>query len=216
MTFAADTAAAAHQEHANDTSPTDYMGVTAPNPDELAAGVEGPWRVDGDRTAAWALRRIAEHQAEIGRVIVAAAADISAVKAWEADATRAPRRSIEFFEAALIDYRHRMEAENPKLPSTYKLPGGNLTRRAGRVRFTVVDEDALLAWAEQNAPDVIARRALVSPLKSDDYTVVIDDDGEPAGPVVTADGEVVPGVRVHVPRDTYGVVLRAETSPVEP
>lgn len=195
--------------------PSDYYaGLDLPTAEDEAAGVEGPWRIDGDRMAAWALRRIAEHQTEVDRLQQAAQADIDAVQAWLADATRGPKGSIAYLEAALIDYRRRLETDNPKLPKTYKLPGGDLTRRAGRISFVVADEDALIDWAETHDPTLLRRRAVVTPLKGSGYEIVVSVD-EPVGRVVTADGEVVPGVEVPAPADTYAVKVRAETSPVE-
>jgi hypothetical protein len=225
MSLAADSCADAHHQHlqyleANHDDgrcaqrrPADYFGVTAPTTEELDAGVEGPWRVDGDRTASWALRRLAEQQAEVDRVDAAADFEVAAIRAWQADATKRPRRSIDFLTAALIDYRHRLEDKNPRLPKTYKLPGGQLRRRAGRVSIKVTEEERFLEWAESHAPEAISRKALVRPLMGDGYQVVLDGD-EPVGRVVTADGEVVPGVEVPAPADTYSVSISpADGSP---
>lgn len=164
------------------------------------------WTVDNDRKAAWALRRLAEHQAEVNRINDAAHDEVVLIDQWRTDATRGPQSSIDFHRACLIAYRDRLEADDPELVTkrkTYKLPGGELKRTKGRLSVRVVDEDAFLDWARVNETTAVKELPLVAPLKDGSYEFA---DGK----VVTADGEVVPGVEAVTPDDALTVKVTAE------
>lgn len=177
---------------------SDGYGLTEPETDDERER----WVCDNDRKAAWHLRRIAEHEAEVARINAVAEADIAAVRQWADDATRPAKSSIDFHRGSLIAYRYRLEDEGT-IPATYKLPGGNLVRRKGRDSVKVTDPDAFLDWAEVNETTAVKRSPLVTPLKDGGYEHV---DGR----VVTADGEVVPGVEVVTGEDTVSVKVTPE------
>lgn len=177
---------------------SDGYGLTEPTTDEERER----WVCDNDRKAAWHLRRIAEHEAEVARIKAVADEDIAAVRQWADDAARPEQSSIDFHRGSLIAYRYRLEDEG-KVPATYKLPGGNIVRRKGRESYQVTDPDAFLDWARVNETTAISEKPLVTPIKSAPYRAV---DGQ----VVTEEGEVVPGVEVVTGEDTVSVKVNPE------
>lgn len=157
-----------------------------------------PFRVTDDTLADWALERQARAQAEVDRVKAIAAEKRRQLAQWEQDATRGPLHSVEHYKALGVDYYRQLFERNPKLPKTYKLPSGTLSRRACRVSYEVIDATALVEWAAENDPAILSEpKPLVSALKGDGYTLT---DG---GDIVSATGEVVPGVHAVGGEDVF-------------
>ncbi len=168
--------------------------MTEPSLEEIEQDEQ--WRIDGDRTATWALRKIREAEAELDRIDQLARDEHQRIADWATEAMHGPCRTIAFFTGHLVRYRRDLEADNPKLPATYKLPDGNLTRRASPVRVIVDDEQAFLEWAGHHAPQLVKRTALPGELRQWRHTV----GAEPGESDISDDtGERVPGV--HVRRD---------------
>jgi len=185
--------------------------------DDLAAAErlddERPWQINDDAGANWALRKIAKAEAEIARINLIAQAELDRIQQWRADATKAPSDDVSFFRGHLIDYRRRLEENDPSLPKTYRLPAGDITRRRGPTRVEVADEKAFVAWAVQNDPSLLSLKPLVSRLKDqkDRYLSGVpdgDESVERAVNVVARTGEIVPGVRYVFEPERYGVKAR--------
>jgi hypothetical protein len=175
---------------------------------ELTEAAEA-WRVDGDRTATWALRKIAEYEAEVARLRTAAEHERERIERWEERVTAEPLKSIAFFREHLIRYRRTLELDNPKLAKTYKLPGGTIARTKGRTSVVVDEPDAFVLWAlENDHDDLVKMTPLPGALKGDGFAA---PDIDPAGEtgcesvVVGPAGEVVPGVRIVRADPTYAV-----------
>ena len=172
-------------------------------PDPLAD--DAPlWQIEDDGAAQWALRKIGRANRELMRLQEAAEYETAGIQQWLDEVSSPLARTIGFFESKLVEYRRRLEDENPDLPLTYKLPGGDLTRRAGRVRSTVTDSEAFTAWALANAPEAVALKPLTSQLtKSDRFQPTAE-----GALVDTQTGELVPGVVVSQGPVAYGVKVR--------
>lgn len=155
------------------------------------------WRIDNDELAAWALRKLAAAQEERDRIKRAAEAEKTRIDVWAADADRQVARDVDFFTARLVEYRRMLEAENPGLPKTYKLPAGSICRRLGSESVVVEDPESFTGWALDSAREALR----FSPDKALLKTWVRKDDGS----VVSPDGEVVPGVSVQRGEDRYEV-----------
>lgn len=157
-------------------------------------GQPSGWQgVTDDALAAWALDKIAAHQAEIERIRRNAQAYIELIQS-DALADEKPHAdSVAWLEGEVRRYYESL----PDAPATYKLPNGKIERRKGRESTKVDDPDAFVSWADKHAPDAVKRTPLVSALKGWPQT----DDGE----LVTPDGEVVPGVRVVVGEPTVTI-----------
>lgn len=154
------------------------------------------WRIDGDNTASWALRKLAAMEAERDRIRRAAQAEIDRVQAWATAAEAGPNRAIEFFTGKLIDYRRDLEEQNPKLAKTYKLPAGDIAVRAGRPSVKVVDESAFVDWAVDHAPQALTYKPKVTGLKD------LPRSGEQ---IIDGNGEPVPGVVEITAPPSYSV-----------
>lgn len=159
------------------------------------------WRIDGDREATWALRKVAAANAEIERIEEQHRSARQDLDEWRTSALNSPQSDVSFFTAKLLDYRRRLERDIPSLPQTYKVPGGRITRAKARVRRVVTDADALLVWAEAHSPGAVTKAVLPSKLDALDAP----PEGEGVGHLFMADGEQVPGVELVRGPDVYGV-----------
>lgn len=103
------------------------------------------WAIDSDGAAEWALRRLAEIDAELDAHTVQAAAWAAKIRAWFDDKTKraAPRRA--FFAAHLERYGIQKRRENPKA-ATLRFPSGVIKTTDHSPKLVVNDEKALIAW----------------------------------------------------------------------
>jgi hypothetical protein len=159
------------------------------------------WSIDSDELAGWALRKLAAADREQSRIKQQAEDRRRAIATWEDDALRAQQHDIDFFRSKLIDYRRTLEAADPSLPKTYKLPEGSLVRRAGRQSTRVVNHDEFVTWALDNDAETLEYKPKVSTMakwprvEKDGVTYVV----EPAS------GAIVPGLEVATGDDVYDV-----------
>ncbi len=178
-------------------APDDFEGVQVDPSDVDFDDPEtrGRWKVDGDKTAGWALGKLAAARAEQARLQANADELIDTIRYQLGLDLKPVEDRGAFFESCLVEYRRALEAENPDLAKTYKLPNGALKRRAGRVS-TVVDAPEVLAeWLIENGhrhdvkmtPSVQAVKAAFPEFR--DPTT----------------GEVLPGVHGEVSPDSYTV-----------
>jgi len=163
------------------------------------------WRIDGDNTAVWALRKLAAQEAEIERIRRTAQAEIERVQAWALTAENGPARAADFFRSKLIDYRRRLEADNPALPKTYRTPAGDIAVRAGRTSVKVIDESQFVDWAVDHKPSALTYKPKVTGLKD------FPRSGEQI--IDPETGEAVPGVASHTADPTYSVKPSTEPEP---
>lgn len=163
------------------------------------------WEIESDDAACWALRKVGRAHRELMRLQQVAEYEVDGIQQWLDEASSPLARTVGFFEGKLIAYRRRLEDENPDLPLTYKLPGGDITRRAGRARTVVVDEEAFTSWALEEAPDAVAVKPLTSKLLGKESPFDVTDTG---AVVDRRTGELVPGVQVSPGSPTYGVKVR--------
>ena len=154
---------------------------------------EGWQGITDDALAAWALDKLAALHREQARIERNAQAYIDQIQA-DATADLSPIvDKIGWFEGELRSYYERLE--DP--PATYKLPNGQIQRRKGRASTKVTDADAFIEWAAEHLPDAVKRSPLTMPLRD----LARTGDGQ----IVTADGEVVPGVEVVVGEPTVSI-----------
>jgi len=178
----------------------DELGFDARTPEAQQA-----WEVDGDNTAQWAIDKIAAATEERDRIRRNAQDAIEQIQAKALRDEARSTRTIEFMTGKLIDYRRRLEAENPKLPKTYPLPNGDLCVRAGRPSVKVIDEGAFVDWAVDHAPQALTYKPKVTGLKH--------LDRGPDGVLVTDAGEQVPGVREVQGEPSYSVKPNVQPEP---
>lgn len=161
------------------------------------ARIEGRWVPVSLAAAEWAARKLVDAHSELGEIAAEVEEYAAQVMAWASEQMSSGRaaelvRSIEVLETALTRYALDRRAESDGKVKTVKLPTVELRTTKARERkpkFKVIDTDAIVAWAEKDAPETIRKSVDLKLLK---LLVVRDGDGQEH--VITADGEPVPGV----------------------
>lgn len=177
---------------------TEHLLATGPDLDDPTERER--WQCDSDDKAAWCFRKLAAIRAEKDRIKAAADAEIARIEAWRTDATSSLAHDESFFVVQLIAYRHRLEAENPNLPKTYKLPTGSLARRRNPGQTYIGDEAAFVAWAAEHCPGALTPK--LGPVRGWDRAELEDGESALVNPET---GEIVPGVRVLPGQDRIDV-----------
>lgn len=163
------------------------------------------FKIETDELAVWAARKLREAEAECGRIHMTGDAEVDRIHRWQDEALKKPLRDMEFFRGALIDYRIRLEEQQPGRDGTYRIPGAKLYRRKLPDRLLVTNDQTLLQWAkEQDFPDVVktTEKVLLPQLKT-----MVEVKGDV---VIGPEGDVVPGVEWDVRGDVYDVKLEAD------
>lgn len=174
-------------------------------PDLSDDATRDAWRIDGERTAGWAMRKLAQALRAEQRIVDQANDRIALIEQWRDQAIEQPRRDAEFFLGRLREWRDRLDAEGDQ-PRTIRLPEGTIGRRKTPDSVEWVDADLFTAWCERNEePDLVSvvrkpRADRVKDLiRAERFAVIADPDRDNELVVVdTATGEEVPGVRLRV------------------
>lgn len=169
----------------------------------LTAEGDGPWQIEDDATAEWALRMLLPARQELHDLEAQLAEWTEQLDAWMAGASAEALRRAQFFTHHLTDYALRRREATGQ--ASVKLPSGTLaTRRPEAPKVVVDDEPGLALWLQENAPEdklpalVEWRPKVFAKPLADLVTVVAAEDGSLA--VVNADGEPVPGVHAEPPQ----------------
>lgn len=168
-----------------------------------------PFVVDNLDKAEWAVRKIALAQARIAEVDAVVARRTAALAEWADEATRADRRSIEFFDMLATGYLRSVrdeeaarEVPEERRTKSITVPSGRITSTAGRPSVIVDDEEALVTWLEMERPELVRR----SPIKSALTDVAAPSPREDGTfSLVAPGGDVLPGVHLVVGERSYGV-----------
>lgn len=145
--------------------------------------------VDNDAKADWALRRLGSIRKQIAEAEALAEAERERVQSWLDHVRHSFEADITYFEGQLRQYGEIQREAGRK---TVDLPHGKIKTRQVSAKFEVVDKDSFLAWARDNAPDLI--KVTEAPSLSAMNSTLAKAQGADAA--VTPDGEVVPGVSV--------------------
>lgn len=169
---------------------SDYLDFTAPAPAESREH----WKPENDDQANWCLEKIFEAKMEIMDARAFYEAKKRQLDQW-LETTIAPyNRDCEHFEALLAEYAE--EALAGKKKRTISLPGGKFGFRKVPAKIDR-DETALLAFAETSAPEYVKIK------KSVDWAGLKKTCKTDGDHMVTADGEIVPGVTVTEQPDKF-------------
>lgn len=113
------------------------------------------WRITDDGGAEWAMRH-RNQQAEAATAIREQADEWRRrITEWERQQLRGPQERMTFFEAHLQDYAIRRREETAGKVKTVNLPSGKVSTTGSSPRPIVVDEEVFVAWAQENAPDLV-------------------------------------------------------------
>ena len=122
----------------------DFFDVTT----EDAAETE-TFQVDDDQKADWALRKIAEADAEFARMHDWYKQQLEAAQQRHDD-------RVAFFTGLLAAYFGRVPVKDTKTMQKYALPSGELVLTKEKSDFKATDPALLLGWCQENDPTLVA------------------------------------------------------------
>lgn len=169
---------------------SDYLDFTAPAP----ADIREHWKPENDDQANWCLEKISEAKMEIMDARAFYEAKKRQLDQWLENTIAPYNRDCEHFEALLAGYAE--EALNGKKKRTISLPGGKFGFRKVPAKIDR-DETALLEFAESSAPECVKVK------KSVDWAALKKTCKTDGDHMVTADGEIIPGVTVTEQADKF-------------
>ena len=171
------------------------------------------WKIDGERTALWALGKL--RRADKARAEAKATADaLRAIAAeHEADATQRTEADVRYFTAKLREY-HEANIEGTKKKQT-PLPGGAKLKTNPASLTTEIPEpgtpghDELVDWLEDHDTELLEYppTKVLKPKVKDRYSAKVDAEPGEYPAVDVATGEIVPGVTFVRHDPTFTVEL---------
>lgn len=167
---------------------TEYLA--GPDPD-YDTDPEAPLDADEANTR---LRRLARIRAEIEAVEDQARTQIEQINAWAEHRYEVLHNRARWEREGLEMWHRAVLADDPSR-KTISLPCGTLKARAQQPVWEF-DDEAFIAWAAEHAPELVR---VPEPKPAVDKTAAkkaLIPDATGLGLVVTAEGEVVPGVTV--------------------
>lgn len=165
---------------------------------ELMEEVREEFTVTDDAAAEWCMKKIKE--AEKDRAMWKAHYEAQMEKV-----NKAADESIAYFTGKLEEYFATVPHKAAKTQESYTLPGGKLVLKQQQPEYKK-DEDELLKWLKDNFMfDFVKTKTI----ESADWAelkklVAITPDG---AHVATADGEIVPGVKVEQRPNVFKVEI---------
>lgn len=150
--------------------------------------------IDNDQKADWAVRRIAELEADTQKWK-------DYYKAQSERVAQSNQQSIDYFIALLESYFDTVPHKATKTSEKYKLPSGVLVRKAQAPEYER-DDAQIIAWCTKNAPSCVEN---VPKLKWTALKGLIEENNGQAIDEIT--GEVVPGIKI-IPRDPVFAVQK--------
>ena len=150
--------------------------------------------IDNDQKADWAVRRIAELEADTQKWK-------DYYKAPSERVAQSNQQSIDYFTALLESYFDTVPHKATKTSEKYKLPSGVLVRKVQAPEYER-DDAQIIAWCAKNAPSCVENvpKLKWTALKG----LVVENNGQAIDEIT---GEVVPGIKI-VPRDPVFAVQK--------
>ena len=116
---------------------------------EMPAEIPEAFVVDDDMKADWALRKIAEADADLARM-----------ETWYSDQLAKAKKQhderVGFFLSLLGQYFMKVPKKETKTQFKYSLPSGDLVFTKEKQDFKATDPELLLGWCQENAPQLVA------------------------------------------------------------
>lgn len=110
---------------------------------------EEKFRIDDDKKADWAVKKIAEEKAEKDRLLKLAQSEIDDLKKKMEWIEEAYEERTGFLKSELANYFHTVEHKETKTRETYKLLSGTLVMKKARQEIKH-DEESLLNYFHSN------------------------------------------------------------------
>lgn len=156
-----------------------------------------PYEITNDRQAEWSMGQIRAARAEVAKY--------ERYYQEQLERIRAECRSTEEYHTAMLErYFATVPHRCTKTQESYRLPSGKLVRAKQQPAF-IRDEEALLPYLRQNAPQLILRTESVDWQGLKKRVAV---QGETAVDAQT--GEVIPGITVEQRPDKFMARLTNE------
>lgn len=155
-----------------------------PNFEEMDEEQRQAWRIDGKKTAAWAMEHLADYVRRQEENKAVAKDRIEAINAWCKEENDKLQGSVEHFAGALMTWHMSIVTADPddeeewekEKNKTISLPDGKLTVRKGSYKTEIDDKAALHSWANLHRSDLLVV-GLASDVKSR-VAKHIEDTGE--------------------------------------
>lgn len=169
-----------------------------PDRDNYPDRYMGRWQISDDGAAEWAMRRLAEADANL-RTLSQQATDWSKrIQEWFEQRAKPLERRADFFRDHL--HRYALARREAGAGATLVLPSGKVGTLPGRVRVEV--DDAFREWAKANPSHPLVR-ATYDLAKAEASRELVDKDGL----AVDGQGEAIPGVKLVQGEPTAKVSL---------
>ena len=152
------------------------------------------FEIDDDMKADWAVRKIAEAEAEKKRWY-----DYYAEAYAKIEASQDSR--INYLKSLLRRYFETVPHKETKTQASYPLPSGKLVLKQTGPKFTTKDEELLPWLIENQMTDYIKTETKQKPMWGELKKIVSIAGTQ----VVTEDGEIVPGVTVEEQEPTFEI-----------
>lgn len=163
---------------------------------DCATPTEDGWRIKSPDDAAWASRKIAEHQRQHDQIAAWAKREHARIDAVAEREMARPRNSIDFLTNHLHVYLDRLLQDGRKVKSL-DLPGGRISVRTIPSAVKVDDPTQFLDWARANAPDLVVVKESVKHSAINKRFAI--EGNQVLDPTT---GEVVPHVTVEPSRES--------------
>jgi len=174
--------------------------ATAADADQEVEVQDESWTIADDKTADWAVRRIAEERAELARIKELAEAEIAQIEEKLQIAEKRCENGTRFLTAKLAEYFHTVPHRSTKTKESYRLLSGTLTMKKGGLQMEKNDE-ALIGYLKQSGNEELIQ--ITEKPRWGEYKKrlqIVD------GAVVdTETGDMVQGVSVVEKPDTFTV-----------
>lgn len=196
--------------------PADKLAELDAITEESYAPAEG-FAIDTLDLAVWADEKVHDAEVKIAEIETLANERIQVLQSkidklndWKTDAQDPYVRTIEFFKPRLLAYLaaeidKQIKAKAKKISKSIKLPYRNLVSRSQQPSVER-NEDLLLKWAEENAPEFVERKSSVKWGALKETLKQVNIDGELV--YVDANGVKVEGVTLIDKGEVYDWKLK--------
>lgn len=135
--------------------------VLAPSDYEVVGGIPASpplaralaWRIDGPRTAEWAMAKLAEAEAQLQQLGAQADDWAARIRVWFDQAAARHLATRAFFDQHLQAYALAERDRTDGKVKTVQLPSGRVSTTASAAKAVVADEQAVVAWADATFDD---------------------------------------------------------------
>lgn len=173
---------------------------------DIMSGNESGFTVDTDQKAEWVVKKIRQEHDTMQRIIDTCRSEIERyTSVIEDERERFERNSGNLIEM-LNAYFSIVDKRSTKTQESYRLPSAQLIRKHKTPKVERND-DALIDWMKDNAPDyVMIRKSLSADWGEFKKQLTISGDE-----FVTSDGQIVEGVKLIPQPDEFRIVYDDKT-----